>query len=407
MRQGLTSTDRRLLLSAVALLLLLIAGAAVLAPPGSEAESPVPSIYSTSPGGARAGYLLLRDLGFDVRVLEDPPATLAAMLPSSARDSLLILAEPIEAPAAADRAALARFVEAGGHVLFCGAVIPAFFNDAKVRPPLSGRSSWILNADLPGAISRGADHVTMRAQTWWGTIEPSQLRLYSVAGNAGIVSWRVGAGEVLWWASASPLTNAGLKQTGNLALFINTMQSLASRSVPIYWDEYFHGQRTSLSSYILKTPAKWAGWQFALIAALVLFSFSRRSGPVVTPPTVSRLSPLEFVDTMGALYRHAHAFSIPVEVSYRNIRLELTQRLGLPAATPDEELARIAAQRLGGRAESPDGTELAAALAAAAPGSQPAKPSSRQALALVQRLETLLTGLTAPAFTTLARKEKN
>jgi hypothetical protein len=394
MPQGITSTDRRLLWFAAALLVLLIAGVSVLQPVGVAGQSTVPSVYSTAPRGARAAYLLLRDLGFDVRVWEEPPPTLAALPP----DALLILAEPADAPNKSAREALARFLEGGGHILFCGAVIPAFFPAAKVQPPLFGRSPWILNADLPGAISRGAEHVTMRAQTWWGKLDSSQLRLYGAGNNAAIVSWRVGKGEVLWWASASPLTNAGLNQAGNLPLFINSIQAFASHNTPIYWDEYFHGERTSLSSYLVRTPLKWGAWQLALVAVLLIFSFSRRSGPIVMPPAVSRLSPLEFVDTMGALYRHAHAFALPVEVSYRNLRLELTQRLGLPAATPDNELARIASERLG-----VDHVSLADALAAAAPGALPAKPSSRQALALAQRLETHVASLMAP----VSHKENN
>lgn len=373
MTGGLTATDRRLLAWSAGLLLLLIAGVSVLAPPEGQNESQVPSVYSTSARGAHAAYLLLRDLGYDVRVQEEPPT-----MPADS-DGLLILAEPVDAPAKADRAALASFVEGGGRVLFCGAVIPAFFPEAKVRPPLSGTTPWILSADLPGGITRGAEHIAMRAQTWWKTIDPSQLRLYGVGDNAAVVSWRVGDGEVLWWASASPLSNEGLKQSGNLALFLNTVRAMAPDSKVIYWDEYFHGERTGLATYILKTPVKWAAWQLALVALVVIFSFSRRSGPVMMPAAVSRLSPLEFVDTMGALYRHADAFEIPVEVSYRNLRLELTQRLALPPATPDADLARIAAERLG-----MDGTELADALSAAARGG---KVSSRQALVLVQNLE--------------------
>lgn len=378
MPAGLTATDRRLLWWAAALLLLLIAGVSVMEPPAARNTSVSPSIYSTSPRGAHAAYLLLRDLGFDLHVWEEPPA----MLPSTS-NTLLILAEPVEAPTNADRAALLHFVERGGRVLFCGAVVPAFFPDAKVKPPLSGATPWILNADLPGVISRGAEHVTMRAQTWWGKIDPSQLRLYSVGDNAGVVSWRIGNGEVLWWASASPLTNAELPQTGNLALFLNSIQGSSPTRTHIYWDEYFHGERTSLAAYFAKTPLPWGAWQLALAAVLVIFSFSRRSGPIVMPAAVSRLSPLEFVDTMGALYRHASAFSIPVEVSYRNLRLELTQRLGLPAAISDTDLAGAAAERLGA-----DRAEMADALTAAA-AAQRGKLSSRQALALVQRLESL------------------
>jgi len=144
---------------------------------------------------------------------------------------------------------------------------------------------------------------------------------------------------------------------------------------PIYWDEYFHGQRVSLVSYVEKTPVVWAAVQILLVALTLVFTFSRRSGPIVMPGSVSRLSPLEFVDTMGALYQHAGASAIPVDVSRRHLRLELTRQLGLPSATPDADLSRIAAERL-----QFDGTSLAETLSRAT-------STPKEALALVQDLE--------------------
>jgi hypothetical protein len=100
------------------------------------------------------------------------------------------------------------------------------------------------------------------------------------------------------------------------------------------------------------------------------------------PGTVSRLSPLEFVDTMGALYQHAGASAIPVDVSRRHLRLTLTRRLGLPSATPDDELARVAAERLHFDSASLAETLNRASHAAGAP-----KLRTREALAVVQDLE--------------------
>jgi hypothetical protein len=87
------------------------------------------------------------------------------------------------------------------------------------------------------------------------------------------------------------------------------------------------------------------------------------------------LSPLEFVDTMGALYQHAGASGIPVDVTRRHLRLELTRRLALPSATPDADLARIAGERL-----QFDGPSFLNAL-------NRATSTPKEALALVQDLE--------------------
>ena len=143
-----------------------------------------------------------------------------------------------------------------------------------------------------------------------------------------MVAWRMGAGEILWWAGATPLTNAGLSRAGNLRLFLNTVSNAAPLTV--YWDEYFHGQRASLWSYFEGTPVPWGILQAFVIALAVLFTYSRRSGPIVKPAPVSRLSPLEFVDTVGSLYQSARAGSVAVAVSYRRLRFQLSQRMGLP-----------------------------------------------------------------------------
>jgi hypothetical protein len=217
-------------------------------------------------------------LRFNVRVWEEPPAGLAAHAPGK----LLILAEPTEIPSAAERLALREFADRGGRILFCGAAIASFFPRAKVAPPLPIRPWKEFSADLPSAISRGADKVTMRPDTYWGAPTAAQLRLYGGEDSAVVVSWSMGAGEVIWWAGATPMTNAGITQAGNLNLFLNSVSASADGGpAEIYWDEYFHGERTGLLSYIEKTPVPWAVAQTGLIALALLFTFSRRSGPIV------------------------------------------------------------------------------------------------------------------------------
>jgi hypothetical protein len=376
-------TNRRFVWALWACALVLVAGIVVTAPPAPE-YAPVPSIYASGSGGARAAYLLLRDLHFDVRVWEEPPAGLAALATQFATPAVLILAEPSESPSKADVASLRKFVEAGGRVLFCGASIPKFFPKAEVSDPVEGIEWKEFSANLPSATTRDANRVIIRPEVYWGRTDASQIPLYGSENSAAVVVlWKLGKGEVLWWAGATPLTNAGITRSGNLNLFLNSVgASHTNLGTPIYWDEYFHGERVSLFSYVEKTPVVWAGVQILLVALILLFTFSRRSGPIVMPGSVSRLSPLEFVDTMGALYQHAGASSIPVDVCRHRLRLQLTRRLGLPSATPDADLARVAAERLHFDRASLAETLNRASGAAAAP-----KLRTRDALALVQDLE--------------------
>jgi hypothetical protein len=173
-----------------------------------------------------------------------------------------------------------------------------------------------------------------------------------------------------------------MPRSGNLALFLNAMTAPSGEPLSIYWDEYFHGARGSLWSYIAATPLPWGMVQIALLTLALMFTFSRRSGPIVRPSAVSRLSPLEFVETMGGLYQRAGAAPIAVAAAYRLLRLELIRRLGFPVSGGDRDLARAAGQRLG-----LPGDQLAVALESAARASTSAKFPARQALDLVQQLE--------------------
>jgi hypothetical protein len=72
-------------------------------------------------------------------------------------------------------------------------------------------------------------------------------------------------------------------------------------------------------------------------------------------------------------------------VSYRRVRLELSRRLGLPAAISDPELAEAAAERLGFSK-----TDFGGSLERAAGASLDAKLSWRRGLRAIQDLERWL-----------------
>ncbi len=376
MQGGLSASDRKLLLGAGVVIVLLLTITATLEPPVEQAGFEVPTTYSSRSGGARAAYLLLLDLQYPVHRWEQPPN----YLPKQGTGTLLILAEPSQGPSEPERQALRAFLRSGGRILFCGASIHSFFAEADLVP--TPFPEWKeFEPALPSSLSPGAQKIVMRPTGYWRRTTSAQLALYGDRTNAAVVSWQMGAGELIWWAGATPLTNAGIARADNLRFFLNSIGRIASPS-NIYWDEYFHGQQGSLWSYVQQTPIAWAVLQLAIAAAFVLFTFSRRSGPEMAPALVSRLSPLEFVDTMGGLYQRAGAASVPVGTSYRHLRSSLTRRLGLPAITTDEALAAAAGDRLGWKRD-----EVRETLVKAAAALRIETLSAREALPLVRDLE--------------------
>jgi Domain of unknown function (DUF4350) len=297
---SLNTADRRIIWAVCGLLVLLTIAAVFSGKPQSEPLA-VPSSYASTPGGARAAFLLLENLGLQTQRWEEPPLR----LPALASGAAYVLVQPTETPSHAEKSALREFVEQGGRVLFCGNKFEDFF------PSLS-------------------------------------LHKISKPRSLGVAT--LGRGEVIWWAAATPLTNASIAQQDNLPFFLASV-GFGTRKVVI-WDEYFHGERGSLWAYIGRVPAiRWSLLPLGLLVAAVLFTFSRRSGPIIGPRRVSRLSPLEFVDSLGTLYRKARASSVPVAVTAKELRLSLVRNLALPADTPDAVLANQAAIRLGWRQE--------------------------------------------------------
>jgi hypothetical protein len=325
--------------------------------------------------------MLLSRLHFPVRRWQDAPTELP---PADESNVLLILAEPEQFPSKSEREAIIKFVQDGGHVLFTGSNLASFFPDANIswiRPD----PKWISFApNLPSRLASNASHITIQPRGYWGNLNEAQLALYGDAGSRAVVSWSVGNGEILWWAGSTPLTNAGITQDDNLAFFLNSVSNWSQgRPYAIYWDEYFHGQRNSLWSYARKTSITWGMVQIGLIAAVVLFTSGRRSGPVYRQQVVSRLSPLEYVDTLGGLYERAGAAPVAVFVSYQRLRYVLSSQLGLPSDVLDNELARLATERLGWK-----DFQTKDVLGRADEASHALKIKTREALGLVQELES-------------------
>ncbi len=87
--------------------------------------------------------------------------------------------------------------------------------------------------------------------------------------------------------------------------------------------------------------------QLCGLLAAALLTFGRHSGPVRTLRQESRLSPLEFVETLGDLYQRKRAAAGALEIAYHRFRFLLLRRLGLPSTATLQEISRGVRERLG------------------------------------------------------------
>lgn len=337
----LDAGDRRLLIGAGVALVVLLALTFALAPAPRQQSIGTPSSYSPEWAGGRAAFLLLGELGYHVEHWERSPVE----LPDEPEGTVLILAEPSMGASADERMAIRQFVSGGGRVLALGGAAANFVPDAKaIEIPDSNLQSKTYAALLPSPLTRNAPEITMVAPDAWTGHGASHLGVYGATDKPVVVTYPVGRGEVIWWASSSPLSNGIIREKGNLAFFLNAVGPTTSR---VLWDEYFHGARRSLLSYIAETPLPWAGLQVAIAFLAVMFTFSRRSGPLRVAAVESRLSPLEFVETLGDLYESASASPAAVAVAYQRFRTTLSRKTGVSTQAKLPEITRAAASRFG------------------------------------------------------------
>jgi Domain of unknown function (DUF4350) len=351
MPAGLDRTDRSILIGAGILVVVLAFATALLTPTRRGGRTGFPSSYSTSWDGAKAAYLLLGELGCDVQRWDRAPAELE----DGAERQVLILANPLQPPSSEDVAALRRFLEHGGRIVATGENVAEFLpGGQKFDESDDAEGETRFPAVLPSPLTSGAPEISMAAPIGWHPDKIGQIAVYENKDTAAVVTYSVGKGTIVWWGSPSPLTNRGIREPGNLALLLNTIG--ATKDKQILWDEYFHGARGDFWSYLAKTPLPWVLAQLGLLLFFVLLTYSRRYGTIRMPGKISRLSPLEFVDTLGDLYSAGHAGATAVRVAYQRLQFQLTRQLGLTSNTTVAELARLGSRTLGWEEQSLLGT---------------------------------------------------
>lgn len=327
----ISGSDRRLLLWAAAIVTVLVIALAVFS--SSQQESEVPSSYSADSAGAKAAFMLLQQQGYNVERWEQSPNE----LPADVANTTLVLASPLNPPSKQEKISLQLFLSRGGRILATGYTASLFLPQAESVPEVLAGPDWkAFEPQLLSPLTR-AGTIRMSPSAYWKNSRACCLVHYADGDRPVVVSYKIGKGEVIWWASATPLSNAGITAAGNLALLLN---SLGDRDVHILWDEYFHGYRQTLGAYFSEPPLLFALLQCFLLLGVVLLTFSRRSLPIHPQQEKSRLSPLEFVETLGGLYRHARANRAALEVPYTRFRTIVTRRLGLRTDVSADDLAR-------------------------------------------------------------------
>lgn len=327
--------DRKVLLIAGSVFLILVVLGFFLAPSNSDVHDA--SSYSAASEGAKAAYLLLQESGYRVERWQRPVSDLK---PDDR--TLLVIADPATLPDAKEKKAVEDFISAGGRVITNGIIGASFLpEDFSEVNPVPAKPWSEFPAVTPSAITRASPKITLATNSFWRS--GAGIPMYGSDEGTVITQLPYGKGEAIWLASATPFSNAGLKEPGNLEFMIAAIGD--KQQTRILFDEYVHGygeHNAPEKSHPLMTALL---IQSIVLAAAALFTFSRRSGPLRPMAPELRSSPLEFVETLGSLYEQAHASSVSVDVYYQRFQFWITRRLGLSKDASREEIDRAVRER--------------------------------------------------------------
>jgi hypothetical protein len=373
---SLDAKDRKLLLWCIGIALTLAVATAFLMPRENDNNNPLPSTYLAGQHGARAAYETLLRSNYQIERWERPLSELAD---TAGPETVVIIAQP-SSRETGDVKAVRRIVERGGRVLSTG------YYGGYLLPGEASQPPQEFHFAACKLEPEGLDALAGSGETWmvpgatWQVGNPAQRVEYSCANHPAVVEYDWSKGHIVWWASSTPLENGSLSRAHNLDLLLNSLGPRAEHH--FYWDESLHGEIRSVWSYAggPSWTMLWIG--LPVLGLLVIFSFSRRSGPVRDLPPPARATPIEFIEALGSLYRNAGAASAAVAIAWERFRRHSLRLCGHSASKMDAtELAAVIRRRFP-QADASLEADLAACEEAA--WGETANP--RHALKLIQSL---------------------
>ncbi len=339
-----TDLDKRLMLWLGGMVVFLIAAVSLIAPATAN-NDPRPSSYNTAPGGAKAAFLMLEGMGRPVARWDQPMDELASV---DAPHTTLLLAAPAYTALDKDRlvAAVKSFLDRGGRVLTTGPGGALLIPGGSVKGSRRLSDLCYTQPEGPGSLAR-AGQVEIQDVVRWDNEDPRVFVEQRCGPDAVVVRIPFGKGEAIWWSAPTPLTNAELHNDADLKLLL---ASLGDNRRVLFDESLLQTTRTQWSA-TRGLPLFWLLAQSAIVFGLLVFSFSRRRGPIRLPAGVPRSSPLEFAVSMGDLYEKAGATGAATEAAKRRLERVLIRDGGLAPHTvragPEAIVAALGA-RFGG-----------------------------------------------------------
>jgi len=392
----------RLLLLVLAGLIILVVSSLLLYREREGFELfPNRTTLSARPGGYKALYLTLEELGYP------PVGRWRKPLSDFTRpeDALVITSlPPGQTISGRDRDLVAEWVQDGGRLILIGhhfpveheyVHLPGTFDleivESMEMGPLLGPLPEAVSEVAPvqpTAYTRGVERAETGPSLRLRPTSPDHVvHLQDVHGDL-CVSLRSGRGKVIAIADADLASNQFIDRADNLRLVLNILtQEMGAGTV--WFDEYHHGFRETegLLDYGGESRAGPVGLQLVVLAAVWLLASTRRFGPVRPLPPSVRTETTEHADCLANLYAAAGARSYALREIYHRFKAEAARSAGLPASADAAQVAVNYARKFGYNAEA-----LRRAMRRCEAAEEAGRLSGRELVRLVRSLEAFAAG---------------
>ena len=311
----------------------------------NQAHPPLTS-FSTQPDGARAFWLWLEGIGYEVS--DRVTATFA--IPEGT--DVMLLLEPTIFIEPVEWSLIDGWVENGGTLVVVGSGIQA--DQAFAHFDFGLNLRIVPSSDLlpqnPLMAAPPPSAVQLTDEVWTlQTRRDDFVTHFALGGAPVVVSLEQGNGRVILTTFALSFTNKGLQTAGYSSVALNLIRA-AGQAQKVWFDEWHHGVRVQtneiadLGTWLRRTPL---GRAFVFIAVVVFAALvlqGRPFGrPVPLPQDTNRRAPIEYITALANLSRRAGHRTAVLQDYHHRLKKNIGHRYRLNPTLPDAEfLARLA-----------------------------------------------------------------
>jgi len=287
---------------------------------------------SPGPNGTKALVETLRVLGAKVSIASEPP---------SGGGTALLLADDLDEQR---RARLLDWVRRGGTLVVADP-------SSRVTPvePIGDTRIGLLDAELEPRCAVPATRDVRRVSAPGGvvfTVPAGAQGCFPRDHGAWLVAQPTGNGTVVRLGGAGVLVNRQIGKADNAVLIVDLLSPTPNPEVVVLRPPPPGGGSKGLGE-LIAPRVKLALVQLVVAFLLLALWRSRRLGRPVTEPTAVRIPGSELVVAVGNLLQRARHRGQAAALLAGDLRRGLTERLGLPAAAPPEQVADTVAARTG------------------------------------------------------------